>query len=80
MMNVFIVIVLIIMVIGAIAAAKTKNILSAIIIFMVYTMMMSILWQQLNAPDLAITEVSVGTGITSILFLVTYRKIKVVKK
>lgn len=80
MMNVFIVIVLIIMIIGSIAAAKTKNLLSAIIIFMVYTMMMSILWQQLNAPDLAITEVSVGTGITSILFLVTYRKIKVVKK
>ncbi|WP_459848394.1 Na(+)/H(+) antiporter subunit B [Fusibacter bizertensis] len=79
-MSIFIVIVLIIMIIGAIAAAKTKNILSAIIIFMVYTMMMSILWQQLNAPDLAITEVSVGTGITSILFLVTYRKIKVVKK
>ncbi len=80
MMKVFIVIVLIIMIIGSIAAAKTKNLLSAIIIFMVYTMMMSILWQQLNAPDLAITEVSVGTGITSILFLVTYRKIKVVKK
>lgn len=76
----FIVIVLIIMIIGSIAAAKTKNLLSAIIIFMVYTMMMSILWQQLNAPDLAITEVAVGTGITSILFLVTYRKIKVVKK
>jgi len=80
MMNGFIVIVLIIMIIGSIAAAITKNLLSAIIIFMVYTMMMSILWQQLNAPDLAITEVAVGTGVTSILFLVTYRKIKVVKK
>lgn len=79
-MNVFIVIVLIIMIIGSVAAAITKNILSAIIIFMVYTLMMSILWQKLNAPDLAITEVAVGTGITSILFLVTYRKIKVVKK
>lgn len=79
-MDVFIVIVLIIMIVGSIAAAKTKNILSAIIIFMVYTLMMSILWQKLNAPDLAITEVAVGTGITSILFLLTYRKIKVVKK
>lgn len=79
-MDIFIVIVLIIMIVGSIAAAKTKNILSAIIIFMVYTLMMSILWQKLNAPDLAITEVAVGTGITSILFLLTYRKIKVVKK
>ncbi len=79
-MDIFIAIVLIIMIVGSIAAAKTKNILSAIIIFMVYTLMMSILWQKLNAPDLAITEVAVGTGITSILFLLTYRKIKVVKK
>ncbi len=79
-MDAFIVIVLIILIVGSIATAKTKNILSAIIIFMVYTMMMSILWQKLNAPDLAITEVAVGTGITSMLFLLTYRKIKVVKK
>lgn len=79
-MDIFIVIVLIIMIVGSIAAAKTKNILSAIIIFMVYTLMMSILWQKLNAPDLAITEVAVGTGITSILFILTYRRIKVIKK
>lgn len=72
-------IVLLIMIVGAIATAFTKNLLSAIIIFMVYTLMMSILWQQLNAPDLAITEVAVGTGITSILFLLTYRRIKVRK-
>lgn len=79
MMDAFIVIVLLIMIVGAIATAFTKNLLSAIIIFMVYTLMMSILWQQLNAPDLAITEVAVGTGITSILFLLTYRRIKVRK-
>lgn len=79
MMDAFMVIVLLIMIVGAIATAFTKNLLSAIIIFMVYTLMMSILWQQLNAPDLAITEVAVGTGITSILFLLTYRRIKVRK-
>lgn len=78
-MDAFMVIVLLIMIVGAIATAFTKNLLSAIIIFMVYTLMMSILWQQLNAPDLAITEVAVGTGITSILFLLTYRRIKVRK-
>ncbi len=78
-MDAFMFIVLLIMILGAIATAFTKNLLSAIIIFMVYTLMMSILWQQLNAPDLAITEVAVGTGITSILFLLTYRRIKVRK-
>lgn len=74
-MSLFVLLVLIIMILGAIATAFTRHILSAIIVFMVYTLMMSILWQQLNAPDLAITEVAVGTGITSILFLVAYRRI-----
>jgi uncharacterized MnhB-related membrane protein len=42
--------------------------------------MMAILWQQMNAPDLAITEAAVGAGITSILFIIALRKIKVIKK
>lgn len=79
-MKVFNVLALLIMIIGSVTAAKTKNLLAAIIIFMVYSLMMSILWQKMNAPDLAITEVAVGTGITTILFLLTYRKIKVTKK
>ncbi len=79
-MAIFNIIVLIIMILGSIAAATTKNIVASVIIFMVYSLMMAILWQQMNAPDLAITEASVGAGITSILFIITLRKIKVIKK
>nr|WP_246543115.1 hydrogenase subunit MbhD domain-containing protein [Fusibacter paucivorans] len=68
------------MIAGAVAAARTKNLLGAVIIFMVYSLMMAILWQRMNAPDLAITEAAVGAGITSILFIVTLRKIKGMKK
>jgi uncharacterized MnhB-related membrane protein len=42
---------------------------------MVYSLLMAILWQQLNAPDLAITEAAVGAGITTILFVLTVRKV-----
>ncbi|MDK2866446.1 MAG: energy-converting hydrogenase subunit [Clostridiales bacterium] len=79
-MDVFNIMVLAIMIAGAIAAARTKNLLGAVIIFMVYSLMMAILWQRMNAPDLAITEAAVGAGITSILFIVTLRKIKGMKK
>jgi uncharacterized MnhB-related membrane protein len=78
--DVFNIMVLAIMIAGAIAAARTKNLLGAVIIFMVYSLMMAILWQRMNAPDLAITEAAVGAGITSILFIVTLRKIKGMKK
>ncbi|WP_343213162.1 Na(+)/H(+) antiporter subunit B [Fusibacter paucivorans] len=79
-MDVFNIMVLAIMIAGAVAAARTKNLLGAVIIFMVYSLMMAILWQRMNAPDLAITEAAVGAGITSILFIVTLRKIKGMKK
>lgn len=68
---------LMIMIVGAVAAANTKNLLSAVVIFMVYSLMMAILWEELNAPDLAITEAAVGAGITTILFVLTLRKMKV---
>jgi uncharacterized MnhB-related membrane protein len=76
----FNILIVIIMIMGALATAFTKNIMAAIIVFMVYSLMMAILWQQLNAPDLAITEASVGAGITSILFIVAYRKIRRMNK
>ena len=79
-MELFNVIVLIIMIVGAIATAKTQNLLGAVIIFMVYSLMMALLWERMNAPDLAITEAAVGAGITSILFIVALRRIKGAKK
>lgn len=79
-MELFNVIVLIIMIVGAIATAKTQNLLGAVIIFMVYSLMMALLWERMNAPDLAITEAAVGAGITSILFIVALRRIRGSKK
>jgi len=78
--NLFNIIVLAIMIVGAIATARTQNLLGAVIIFMVYSLMMALLWERMNAPDLAITEAAVGAGITSILFIVALRRIKGAKK
>lgn len=59
----------------AIITAISKKLLVTIIVFMAYSLMMSIIWVLLEAPDLAITEAAVGAGITSVLFFVTLRKI-----
>jgi uncharacterized MnhB-related membrane protein len=59
---------------SAIAVSAIKNLLGAIIAFTVYSLVMAILWQQLNAPDLAITEAAVGAGITTLLFIFTLKK------
>ena len=41
--------------------------MQAVIIYMAYSVMMSVVWILLQSPDLAITEAAVGAGITSIL-------------
>lgn len=73
--------IMIIFLIGAsIAVSVITDLLGAIIVFAVYSLIMAILWQQLNAPDLAITEAAVGAGITTLLFVLTLKKIRGGKK
>lgn len=59
----------------AAAVSITKNLLATIIIFASYSLVMAILWQMMNAPDLAITEAAVGAGITTVLFVLTLKRI-----
>ncbi len=57
------------LVVCAVGVMRTDDLLSAVILFSSYSMVMAIVWQQLNAPDIAITEAAVGAGITSMLFV-----------
>ena len=59
---------LIFLIVCAIAVCLTRNLLTSVIIYMGYSMIMSIIWITLESPDLAITEAAVGAGITSLLF------------
>ena len=71
-----IMILLSLIVICAIATIFTKRLLTAVVIYMSFSVIMSIVWTLLQAPDLAITEAAVGAGVTSILYFVTLEKIK----
>ncbi len=74
------IILLIFLIVCAISVSVTKNLLTSIIIFMSYSVVMSIIWIILESPDLAITEAAVGAGVTSILFFVTLKKIHAIKE
>lgn len=63
------------LVICAVSVSFSKNLLNSILIFMSYSLIMSIIWILLESPDLAITEAAVGAGITSVLFFITLKKI-----
>ena len=64
------------LVVCGISACLTKNLLVSLIIFMAYSVIMSVVWVLLQAPDLAITEAAVGAGISSILLFITLKKLR----
>ena len=74
-MEVLNVILLAVIVICAVAVSLTRELLSAVIIFMIQGLTMSVVWIMLQAPDLAITEAAVGTGISTVLMLAALKKI-----
>jgi uncharacterized MnhB-related membrane protein len=66
---------LILLIVCAIGVNLGKSLLQAVIIFMSYSSIMCILWVLLESPDLAITEAAVGAGVSSVLFMLTLRRI-----
>ncbi len=62
------------LVICGIAVVFVRDLFGSIMIFSVYSLVMAIEWVRLNAVDVAITEASVGAGISTVLFLAVLGK------
>ncbi len=68
------------LIISGIAASVSRNLMVSLIIFMAYSVIMSVIWAFLRAPDLAITEAAVGAGISSVLMFITLKKLRDVNR
>ncbi len=79
-MKLFEILLLLSLIVCAISVAVVRDLLTSIIIFMSYSLIMCVIWVLLQSPDLAITEAAVGAGVTSILFFVTLKKIRAIRK
>jgi len=64
------------MIIAAFLAIHLKNLLSAIISAGVISLLASVIYLLLAAPDVAMTEAAIGSGLTTIIFIFTLKKIK----
>ncbi len=65
---------LLFLVVCAIAVAQIRDMLSAVIVFASFGLIMAIIWQQLSAPDVAMVEAALGTGVTTLLLIATISK------
>lgn len=70
------VIIIVFLIVCALAIGRIKDLIGAVILFSAYSLMMSVLWLILKTPDVAITEASIGAGVTSILFFAVISKTK----
>ena len=68
------------LVICGICTCLSRNLLVCLIIFMAYSLIMSVVWALLMAPDLAVTEAAVGAGISSVLLFLTLKKIRDIRE
>ena len=79
-MNIVELILLALVLLCGIGACLNKNLMVTLIIFMAFSVFMSVIWAILEAPDLAVTEAAVGAGISGILLFVTLRRLKQIKQ
>ncbi len=66
----------ILMLVGAFVVVVTKDLLVAVIASAVVDLVLAILFYILQAPDVAITQASIGAGLTTAIFVVVVRKTK----
>ena len=79
-MRVFIIVLFVFLIICAVAVSFSKNLLNSILIYMSFSLIMSLVWISLESPDLAITEAAVGAGVTTLLFFGCFKKIGAIKE
>ncbi len=74
MLQVLNIVLLVLLLTTALAASLLHDLLVVVIIFSSYSLIMVVIWQMMHAPDLALTEIAVGAGITTVLFIITIFK------
>ena len=71
--NVFI---LIFMVVAAVISLRVKDLLTASVVFGIYSFLMCLLWAEMGAVDVAFTEAAVGAGVSAVFLVATVFNVK----
>lgn len=66
--------ILILLVLTAIVSLKVRDLLSAAMIFGVYSFLMCLLWAEMGAVDVAFTEAAVGAGLSTVFMIATIHR------
>ena len=64
-------IILVFLVVSAVIALRVKDLLSASMIFGIYSFLICLLWAEMGAVDVAFTEAAVGAGVSTVIMIAT---------
>jgi multicomponent Na+:H+ antiporter subunit A len=73
---IFIILLVIIMLVGAIVSCIFKDLLSAAIVAGIVSLIAAILFYFLQAPDVAMAEAAIGAALTTAIFVFAIKKTK----
>jgi multicomponent Na+:H+ antiporter subunit B len=66
---VFDVVMLALLIATALLVARARDLVAAVVMFSMYSLVLCLVWQHRGAPDVALTEAALGAGVTTVLFL-----------
>lgn len=69
----WIMVLLLTLVVTSLAMYFIKDLLHAVIVYGAYSLIMALIWLQMNTPDLAITEAAAGICTTVLMMIVIFR-------
>lgn len=69
----WIMVLLSVLVVASLAIYFIKDLLHAVVIYGAYTLIIALIWIQMNTPDLAMTEAAAGIGMTILMMLVIFQ-------
>jgi len=67
-------IILILLIVLGVLSLHFRDLLNAIICLAVFSLLLSLLFYYLHAPDVAIAEAAIGAGVATVLFVVIMGK------
>jgi uncharacterized MnhB-related membrane protein len=73
-MTLFVSFLVILMLVGAIAASIFRDLISAVIAAALVSLIASILFYFLQAPDVAMAEAAIGAALTAAIFIIAIRR------
>ncbi|MBG31039.1 MAG: cation:proton antiporter [Opitutae bacterium] len=75
-LEIFNVFILVFLVVAALISLRVKDLLSASMVFGIYSFLICLLWAEMGAVDVAFTEAAVGAGVSAVFLVATVFNVK----